>query len=681
MIIYCLSAFTKGFSQADSVYANPFFDHWEKHELIHGGRIDAITSLNYNIILAATRAPHPGHVFRSTDNGQTWKDLGGIVDSSRDGGITCLAGTREGLAYLLTEQSTFWRSEDFGKTWQYVTKLSPGKNDEGYALAYSIAVTEQGTVLVADANSMGGHIYRSTDQGRHFKDQGKISDRPLYRLQKAAMGIVVNGWMGVLYKSTDDGQTWDSTFSIDNSPLFGIEYIGATSIIQSSQSGGIFSGHDDKWKQTGFMKDIGDDFVNISNGVLLYSTYTGSKHIYLSMDNGFTWKNIGNTGTGVEGDWLDHVIADYDAPDSITVLGGTSKGFVLRTVISRNDLYRLTQDRVKKERMRLSGLQIDFKEALASYRVDHKELNEAEDVLIDGHYAYIPCRDGHNVAIFDIKNPRNPSLVCSYRDPELLDAMGVAKNGNILYITSLTDHKLLIVDVSDPAHPVKQSALIIGGLGRSTDRVRKVCYEDGYAYVTHSSEGTLYIVNVKDPKHPTITGSIDTKDGAFAVFVKGNYAYVGGCFPGSSLKIIDVSDKSHPRLLQTLSDEKNYGCTCSFQNEGDNLFAIAYSSNTFINFNIQHPAQTLENGIIQSPLLDGPNRIIVKGKYAFQINSINDTFTILDVSDPVHPVIKYILNDRLLRKVYGMNVKDGFAYLVGREAKSFVVLDLRKWIE
>ena len=43
--------------------------------------------------------------------------------------------------------------------------------------------------------------------------------------------------------------------------------------------------------------------------------------------------------------------------------------------------------------------------------VDFNELMDPEDIVTHQSFAYIPCRDGNNVAIIDYKNPAKPALV------------------------------------------------------------------------------------------------------------------------------------------------------------------------------------------------------------------------------------------------------------------------------
>ncbi len=670
--LHCIS----GYCQEKKPEGNPLFNDWERKELIPGGRLDAIAWLGDGVIITGSRMPNPGNIFRSEDNGITWTPMQNIAQGEQKDGITCLADGGEGVAYALTQNSAFWRSEDDGKTWTHLTTLTTNQNKDGYTASYSIMVTQQGTVLVSDTDSSGGHVYRSTDQGESWTNVGRISDDALYRFTEVGKGIIVNGWDGKVYRSTDDGLHWMASEQLEDTALFATEYLGGGNIIQATQSGHVFKGNawDLKdWKNVGKPGEAADDFTYLGYSAVIYSTYTMDMSIFLSLDMGETWQNIGNTGTQVKGDWLDHFIT-IPTSESVICIGGTSKGFVLRAEISRDSLYKHTMSSAQQKLIQQSSGNIQFKNALVSQVFDYKELNEPEDILIDGDYAYIPSRDGNNLAVFDISDPKELKLVSSFRDPELLDAMGVDKYDDIIYLTSLTNHKLLILDGSDPRHLKKISSIEVGGEGVDEDRLRKVLYHDGYVYLTHSSEGKLYICDVSDPSQPQMVSSLATGDGAFAVFIKDNYAYVGGCFEGSSLKVIDISHKKSPKLVKTLSDKERFGCLCSFQNMDNILYAVAYSSNALVTIDISDPENAFEIGYLTSDLLNGPGRLVVEGNTAYVINSINDSFALIDVSYPQQPRLVHTLTDRWLDKVYGLAIHNGNIYLAGRDARSLVVL-------
>lgn len=308
--------------------------------------------------------------------------------------------------------------------------------------------------------------------------------------------------------------------------------------------------------------------------------------------------------------------------------------------------------------------------------VDSTALNDPEDVLIDGDYVYIPTRAGGKLSVYNISNPASPTFVSSFTDSDLTEAVGVAKNGNTIYLVSWHNHKLLILDATDPSNITKTSSIEIGTTegGGDPDELRKVFYLDGYAYVTHSHDQKLYIVDVSNPASPSITGSVATGDGAFAVFVKGNYAYVGGCFVGSSLKVIDVSNKTAPSVVKTLSSG-NYSCTAGFANSGNNLYAVYYSSNTFVTFDISDPANTSQIGILSNSSLNSPNRLDVFGNTAYVASAGGDAIVQVNITDPTNPTLSTITANVLLDRAYGIKYSEGKVFAVGRAADSLVILD------
>lgn len=324
---------------------NPLFDKWEIKELAPGGRIDAIADFGDGVVVAGTRRPNPGKIFRSEDFGKTWKMVQNIIDVSGNGSITCIARGRNKTAYLLTGEGAFWRSEDNGISWNYLNTITTNKNKYGFAATYSIMVTKLGTVLITDTDSEGGHIYRSQNEGSTWQDIGKISNKGSYRFTDVGKGIIVNGWEGKVYISYDDGKDWQISGNLENdSPIWATEYMVTSHAIEGSKNGNIYVGNisTNKWKKVATLKGEADDFVYLGQGAVIYSTGPGGpgqRDIYLSLNYGKTWQNIGDVETKVDGDWLDHVIA-IDSTDKVICIGGTGKGFIVRAEIKKTKLYR-----------------------------------------------------------------------------------------------------------------------------------------------------------------------------------------------------------------------------------------------------------------------------------------------------------------------------------------------------
>ncbi len=336
-----------------SVDAQPIFDKefitkkisselkmWSVTELVKGGRIDAIRVLKDSVVVCGTRGENRGKLFISYDYGNTWKFLAKPTSSE----ITCIAETGDmNTFFVLTGEAEVYVTNDLGKSWKKLANLTINKNRDGATASYSVIYTSKGTLLVTDTDSDGGHIFRSVNKGKKWKDLGAIAKDALYRLEKAGDVIIVNGFEGSIYKSPDDGLTWKKVIDLSNSALFATEYLGGSMVLQADQSGNIFRSVNkgDSWQKTDSLNGSADDFICLKDGIVLYSTYTGNQDVYVSLNYGKNWLSLGNVPANVKGDWLDHGIR-METKDSVIVLAGTGMGFIIRNAISKKWLSDMT---------------------------------------------------------------------------------------------------------------------------------------------------------------------------------------------------------------------------------------------------------------------------------------------------------------------------------------------------
>lgn len=293
------------------------------------GRIDAIAYLGQGVVVAGSRGNNDtGYIFVSNDCGVTWRTIGNITGNDF---ITCLQSGGDGLGYLLTGRNVHvWKTTNYGETWTDLGQVSSAVNGAGFASAYGMVVTKNGTVLIADADGTGGHIYRSTDHGNSWQDIGKVSPHPLYRLNACKDGILVNGWAGRVYKSTDDGVHWVDMAKLTSSPLYAVEYVESDgTVLIGAENGDVFRSGDNclTWRKVGKVGDAADDFAWLGKKHVLYSTYKGSRNLYVSDDAGRSWNNAGTIGTE-HGDWFDHFIC-FEEAGARHLVGGTNKGLIL----------------------------------------------------------------------------------------------------------------------------------------------------------------------------------------------------------------------------------------------------------------------------------------------------------------------------------------------------------------
>ena len=106
---------------------------------------------------------------------------------------------------------------------------------------------------------------------------------------------------------------------------------------------------------------------------------------------------------------------------------------------------------------------------------------------------------------------------------------------------------LFIVSVGFPVLSFSREGPVtrVGEWG--TGRYDAVFVRDNYAYCTAYGAG-LDIIDVSDPSGPRKVGNHDTSGSAKAVYISGNYAYVGGfsTWDRGGFEIIDISNPSAP---------------------------------------------------------------------------------------------------------------------------------------
>jgi photosystem II stability/assembly factor-like uncharacterized protein len=317
---------------SDGGRANEPHIDWECRLVCDGGRIDAIADLGDGVVVAGSRYPRPGHIYLSCDAGATWTDLGNLLGNEPlTSSVTCIAAGRDRDAFLLTGDAHVWRSTDQGQTWSRLTRVSHSPRLGTYQHAYGLAVLPSGTVLVSDTNPDGGHVFRSTNRGETWSDVGAVSSQALYRFQATRDVVLLNGWQGHVYRSIDDGLTWTDCGQLTDAPLYATELVDDQCFLQGSENGRVLHSSDNgtSWREVAQFNGAADDFAALDDGIVLYSTYTDERNSYLSRDGGESWANAGPLPTPAESDVLDHVIGVEFEGERYAV-GGTTHGYIVR---------------------------------------------------------------------------------------------------------------------------------------------------------------------------------------------------------------------------------------------------------------------------------------------------------------------------------------------------------------
>ena len=153
------------------------------------------------------------HVYRSTDYGATWIDLGIIASA----GIYAMAYLGNGIAILGDNDRHVYRSTDYGATWADLGMVV-------FNAVRSMAYLGNGIAILGDSV---GRVYRSTDYGATWADLGVIASGTVWCMSYLGNGIVILGDFALhVYRSTDYGATWADLGVIASSWIYSMAYLG-----------------------------------------------------------------------------------------------------------------------------------------------------------------------------------------------------------------------------------------------------------------------------------------------------------------------------------------------------------------------------------------------------------------------------------------------------------------------
>ncbi len=257
---------------------------------------------------------------RTDDLAQNWEHLNPINRSD----LFAIAGDESGHTIAVGDHNTFYKSNDFGKTWsapQVVAFtngsfaaaliLGPDKylvsdnditaviengtivsSEEGPAIAFLKLANEQGILAVRE---MGGDyaVYKSTDMGATWELK---SDLPEYAtlISQSNEGKLFIGNQEEVYTSTDNGETWQAE-------IYGLS--GIREVVFYDNQFGLATSSNKLYRTT----DGGVNFEEIASGYAIrnihfleegkffYTTATNSStNLRMTEDGGDTFSSFFN---------------------------------------------------------------------------------------------------------------------------------------------------------------------------------------------------------------------------------------------------------------------------------------------------------------------------------------------------------------------------------------------------
>ena len=216
---------------------------------------------------------------------------------------------------------------------------------------------------------------------------------------------------------------------------------------------------------------------------------------------------------------------------------------------------------------------------------------------------------------------------------------GVAFQGNYAYVTSNNDDRLNIVDIRDPAAPTEVGTVTNAAL----DFADRLVVRGQWAYVSALNATTIQIVNIAAPTGPALAGAMGTgaqyRDLALGDDGDTLFAVSSG---DTLLRAFDVSDRSTPTTISTLTDAVNFNGATGIAVSGDYAFIAADAGQRLVVVDISNPASmAIVGSVIDAVNLIDASKVVVQGNFAYVGNATAtpSLVTVVDITTKTAPVV------------------------------------------
>ncbi len=348
-------------------------------------------------------------------------------------------------------------------------------------------------------------------------------------------------------------------------------------------------------------------------------------------------------------------VVDISTPSSPELIGSLDDiGFSDSVFFDGSYVYMLMDHRSEKP----GGLSIidastpGLPVEIGSLRYSDISFSGGKIITID-QYAYFTGTTGLN--IFDISNPASPQEIGNL---DIGGSPGFSISGNYAYVPRWGEG-IRVVDVSIPSSPV-EIALIDDYTGSRAFEVHVV---GGYAYMADDNGG-LRIIDTSNPSAPIEVGSAAAPpNGAYGVFVSGNYAYIADNPNRPGLQIMDISNPSSPISVSDLL--YSHGCWDVWVSGNH-----AYMTGAMLSIvDVSTPSSPVEVG--QWDTTSYVYGIFVSGNYAYVTTSTN--LKVIDITNPAAPFVTGSL--AFLRSSLDVYVSGNYAY-VSNSGEGLRIIDV-----
>jgi hypothetical protein len=167
------------------------------------GQIQKLCDLGSGIVLALTTS-NPARIYRSTDYGATWSDIGVLGTGTAPSNAWDVTANNN-IVWVVASDNNVWKvykSTDAGVAWDAGTAIVSAFD------YHSIFALDASILLVGLSTNPGNakKTYRSTDGGANWSEVATVELFNFFTISTTIYGVEYN--TGAIYKSQDSGATF-----------------------------------------------------------------------------------------------------------------------------------------------------------------------------------------------------------------------------------------------------------------------------------------------------------------------------------------------------------------------------------------------------------------------------------------------------------------------------------------
>lgn len=248
---------------------------------------------------------------------------------------------------------------------------------------------------------------------------------------------------------------------------------------------------------------------------------------------------------------------------------------------------------------------------------------ESSAVFARGNYAYVIDNNPGVVVSIDVSNPKSPRILDSVTyGASDQGFVGMYVNKGYVYVATGNSQNLNIYDRSNPTN------LSLAGSVSLDNATSDVFVKGDYAYVGGSA-GDYTIIDVSDPTSPTEEAAVNVDITVLGSHVIGDFAYVP---TGSGLGVLDVSDPTSPEIVNAGSGSLT--TLLDVQVRGNHAFVADQNTSSIGSLDISDPTNpTAVDSVSSTDMAQFP-QLTLRGNFAYVSGSSNANISAVDISDP-----------------------------------------------